>query len=372
MSDEIKLKLGEKRTVYLRRKAQPRTMSLQSPKGILPVDVPKPRYMRRPGSGEITLYDLGIRMIAGMETPINQRYVYAAYNATPTLPDVYADLDAGLLTGDYTQSRPLDYYFPDLALPNGIVIVHPDESTDTFTFTEADGWREKDGGSGFFRAARSIAGIYTHEGDYYADMPLADDPATVKITALPDYTEDAIALQPIKKTSRVQVYMAPHRPKFRLVYKLQFSNPDGPVNSDNIGVGGPYIIELPIIDRWPVRPEMYNWNSAPMGTLVLDAEEPYWEDMYAAPEAAKLNARQYRAHLGGANVDDPTIFISGRVDGKILQDQEGVRPGTFLGIIVIDGVVHYIWSTAFDNKGVFHLGAVPLPRVTTWGVEPLA
>lgn len=364
MTKEYGIKLGGRGTIKLRRGKTPAVGQGAPQDGFVPVEDDDLITGRLFKKGTITLYDLGIRMIAGIETPINQRYVYAAYNSTPTLPDVYHDLDEELLAGDYTQSRPLDFVFPDPALPNGIVIVHVDASTDTFMFTEADGWRDKGDGSGFFRAVRSIAGIYTHEGDYYADMRLAMDPAVVKITALPDYTASAIPLAPIKKSSRVQVYLAPHRPKFRLDYKLEFSNPSGPVNS-GIGVGGPFNIQLPIIDRWPVRPTMNNWNGAPMGELVIDAEESYWDDMYAAPEAAALAAIQ-------AASSDPTIFISGRVDGKISQFQETVYIGTFMGIIVIDGAAHYVWSSVFDNKGEFHLGSVVLPRTTTWGVEPLA
>jgi len=307
-------------------------------------------------------------MIDGVSTPLNQRFVYPSYNYVPTLPDIYADLDAKLLEGDYTQSRPLDFFDPTPAMPFGIIIVHPDESTDTFTFTEADGWKDKGDGSGYFRTKRSIAGIYTHEGDYYADMRLARNPAVVKITALPDSAAPAIPLKAIKKSSRVQVYLAPHRPKFVLRYHLHFANPSGPVNSDNIGVGGPYIVELPVINRWPVRPTISAWGAT--GGQILDANESVWAGMYEAREAAALQARQYRAALGGANVDDPTIFISERVGGHILHTQETVYVGTFMGIIVIDGTAHYIWSTAFDNKGVRHLGSITQPRATSWGVVP--
>ncbi len=362
------IKLGQRGEIRITPGNGVRRGGAAGDSGILPVDPDEMEGGTIRRGGQITLYDLAIRMIDGVETPINQRYVYAAYNSTPTLPDVYADLDAELLTGNYLQSRPLDFLDPTPAMPSGIVIVHPDESTDAFTFTEADGWKEKDDGSGYFRAKRSIAGIYTHEADYYADLRLAMDPSVVKITALPDYTADAIPLRALKKSSRVQVYLAPHRPRFRLVYHLHFANPGGPVNSDNIGVGGPYYVELPVIDRWPVRPTTADWIN--QGTAILDANEAVWAGMYAAREAAALNSRQYRAYLGGANVDDPTIFIGERVGGRILHTQETVYPGTLMGIIVIDGTVHYIWSSAFDNKGEFHLGSTILPRVTSWGVVP--
>ncbi len=343
------IKLGGKGTLKLRRGSKPPAVGQTAPQdGIVPVEDDELILGRLLKKGRITLYDLSLRVIAGVGSEIPQEYHYPAYNSAD--PVNLFDLDADLLAGDYTQSKALPFAGASYALPNGISII--DTVTEVFDFVEADGWREQPDGTGLFK--KCAPGTYESFANYYANFPLVTSPSNVKITALATYASAAVTITPIKKKSKVAVYMVPARPKYRLAYRLFYS--DGitsPVESP---------IELPIISRIPVTPNIYPPTDFNAVGQWQDRFEPTWVGLYPDAEAAKLAA--HRTAQG-----DPTITIAGRVDGHVLVTAEQIDPGALIGIIVIDGDVFYIWSTVFTNHGS-NLHAFNLIRNTSWGVVP--
>lgn len=366
----IDIKLGEELVIRHKRRRGGGATSGEGTgqkKAPLPADWPPPFKYISSKKGQITLYDLAIRMLDGVETPIPQFIRWTNYNTPPVLsqPD-RAALDAALLAGDFRQSRQLDFDpSPHPAIPTGVSIAS-DELAETFDFVEVGGWRATPAGAGYFKHTRHVSGFYESNPRYYHNILLHSHPERYKLTATPDYTAPAVELPVIKDKSKVGVYLVPHRPTFRLVYILRFRFPDGSETTTGM-FGLTRGIELATIDRIPVRPAIYDYFPSPeMAALIQEACEPAWALLYAEPEAAQLAAFQ-------AEASNPDIVISGREQGRVIRDDERVNPGSLMGIMTINNDTFYVWSTVTTFQGTSFNAAVrstALVHPTSWGVEP--
>jgi hypothetical protein len=362
------IRLGERKVIRITRGESP-ARGLSAPQnGILPVDPDEMLDGRRRRGGTITLYDLAIRMVDGVETPIDQYFRWTAFNnPSPLSNPSLAALDTALLTGDFRQSRQLDFDpSPQPAIPSGVSVAG-DEHADTFDFVEVDGWRGTPAGAGYFKHTRHVSGFYESDPRYYHNILLHSHPERFKLTATPDYGAPAVDFPVVVDKSKVGVYLVPHRPKFRLVYTLKFQYPNGSEAPSGIGAGGPFDIELTTIDRIPVRPAIYPYfPQLEMAGLIQAACEPAWAPLYATPEANALASM--RAHHS-----NPGITISERYNGRVIRDDERINVGGLMGILTVGNDTFYVWSTATTFYGTSFNSAVrstQLVAPTSWGVQP--
>lgn len=309
MSKEIDMKLGETRTVYVRRNVNSRVTQSQ-PKGILPVEAPKPDYTRRQQNGLVELFDLGTRLNQSGGITRYEELIFdalaGAEGVTPgTVNTALADsdqlaFDALALAGtplDKTNAggsgRPLsncmqlpfdtDAIAVDLYIGNDVKIVAATRkeveyfnTQTTLPVTNPD-WKERvpatgdasetwqqqmiDDGEAFNTGKmglKSTAALRIRSRLFYEQFDTADA-VNFKITADATYDAPSVAFT-LNKSKKYELFLKPQwvvvspRKVWDWERLISFTTPDALPGTGNLRTSaslilGPYGSRLPVIPK---------------------------------------------------------------------------------------------------------------------------